>query len=790
MTKFSAEIVKAAVAATTPEEASDLQALIALSIGGEYIRPLGDRPNNYGTLASAADYDLKLVETITNMQDAVVDRAALAKYGSREGAAAALRNPRDAAAELLGDKSDADLADLAQVTFHESDPPTDKTLKFTAVFRDKGTGISNSQIPKTIFGLGGSYKEDAAYLQGAFGLGGELTYRNADYVVLVTRKAPELLVVGEEDRISVAVVEWRRLTKVESAYYLVDAEWDEPGDIANPWSCSASEAPAFEPGTHLALISYKTKHLHRQREGDARSFDTIINTRLVRPVFPVRWRNYLARGAERSTVIRGLESRLDNTDYDFTRESATMPFIWEGKTFLLDIGYTLFNEPNEKGKRASFVAYNHAVLFTSNGQVQNHWTPAEFRQRTKLKKLDQRVLVEVNLDALPIAARTSLFTADRAETVKSEFALRLESQVLSFVDEWDSLRDENRLAVEKQIRSATKSNTRGVSDKIRRAFAVRGFGASAAAGVAAGGAGGGGTNSGGSSGGKRKVLKLNVDPTLIAGPSTLNLVIGETRFVSFTVDALDEFFNSGRGEIEVSADDNIPFELNESIAIGLAHNGYFRVGIGVPDGFEPAEFAITFSIKNWTKASGGLGANLEHTCVIQLVTELPGKGAGAGAKPTGNPGKDGVGQGSNVVLLWDTIENRNEWTAQTVGQLELVEAQSVANTNPDFADLLKLGSTEVQCLILNSTYGPLVSYLNARAQSVGGVTIDEMKARYAIGVGVEMLVLDEEAEKLAKNESVLLNDDQKAGAYRAAARGTLAILPDFDDLAKIVATDE
>lgn len=792
MNMENAAIVSAALTAVTPEAASDLQAMIAMSFGNEFSRPLGDRVNNYGTLASAADYDLKLVETVTNMQDAVVERAALEKYGDRATASKNLQNPRSAAVELFFGKKDSEMAELAQVTFYESDPPTSKTLKFTAVFRDKGTGISNSQVPRTIFGLGGSYKEDAMYLQGAFGLGGELTYRNADFVVLVTRKAAGLLAAGEPDLITVAVVEWKRLTKVESAYYLVGSEWNDPGDVALPWSCPASDYPEFEAGTHLALVSYKTTGLHRQREGDARSFDTIINTRLVSPIFPVKWRNYLSRGELRATVLRGLHSRLDNTEHDFPRENETMPFIYEGKTYLLDIGYTLFNDQEEKGKRGSFVAHNHAVLFTSNGQVQNHWTPADFKAKTKLKKLDQRILIEVNLDSLPISARTSLFTADRAETVKSEFALRLESQVLEFINDWDSLKDENRLAIEKQMKATSAISTRGVSDKIRRAFSARGFGGSSehlAAGVGRGGSGGGPTNSGGSRGGKRKVVQTFSDPTAIGGPATAQLVIGTTKFLSFWVDATDEFFDSGRGRLSLSSSGAVPFNLSETVALGQVRNGYFRVSIGVPEGLEPGSFVMTLSLTNWTKSTGGLGPDITHDCEVSLVSEIPGTGEGAGAKPTGKPGTTAPGSGSSVVLVWASLSSRDDWSEGTVGALEELEAQTIALSNTEFADLAPMGDTLIPCLILNQSYGPLVSYLSARAATIGQVTIDEMKARYAVGVGVDMLVLKDECDKLQKNGEARVTDAFIESAYRAAARGTLAVLPEFDQLSKLAELD-
>lgn len=787
MNTTNSTIVQAALEAKTPEDADAVQSLIAMAFGADHYRPLGDKPSNYGTMASAADYDLKLVEAVTNMQDAVVERAALVKYGSRAAANEALGDPRSAVDTLFEGVSESDRADMASVTFFESDPPADKTKKFTAVFDDRGTGISNAAVPKTIFGLGGGYKEDALYLQGAFGLGGELTYRNADYVVLVTRKAPELLVDGEEDRITVAVVEWRDRVKTKSAEYLVDREWVEAGDVALPWSCPASDYPEFAPGTHLALISYVTAGLFRKREGDSRTFDTIVNTRLVRPILPTRWRNYLARGDERATVLRGLDARLDNTKHSFPREEASIPFVLEGKPYFLRVAYVVFNDAKSEGKRATFVAHDHCVLFTSNGQVQAHWTPAEFKSRTRLKKLDGRVLVEVDLDTLPVDARTSLFTADRAGTVKSDMARRLDEQVAAFLNGWESLKDENDAILQEQLKSASAVSTRGVTDKIRRAFAAKGFGA-VSGGTAMGGPGGATRSGGGKPGGKNQVT-LHVDPTTITGPASLRLELGKTRFVSFWVDAFDEFFESGRGEVSVEADEAFPFkDISEVIAVDKPHKGQIRVSFAIPDGYEPTDFVITLKIADWTKSAGGLGDTLNHVCAVSLVEENPGSGVGAGGKATGGEGKGaGQGVGANAVLLWDNPSNRSDWTPATVGQMEQLPAASIANLAPEYHDLLELGDQEIQCITLNDKYPPLVGYLNARAESINST--DELKARYAIGVGVEMLVLLEEQAKLAK-KSMNMTEEMTDAAYRSSARGVLAVLPEFDRLVQVAELED
>ena len=106
------------------------------------------------------------------------------------------------------------------------------------------------------------------------------------------------------------------------------------------------------------------------------------------------------------------------------------------------------------GQKKNFVADGHTVLFTSNGQVHHHWTPVDFRERTKLRQLSEHLLVVVETDPLPIAVRTDFFTADRSGVRASEEALRLESELAGFLDGWDELRELNAELIRESIMSA------------------------------------------------------------------------------------------------------------------------------------------------------------------------------------------------------------------------------------------------------------------------------------------------------------------------------------------------
>ena len=105
-----------------------------------------------------------------------------------------------------------------------------------------------------------------------------------------------------EDRITVAVCLWQHSLKGKGLFYLVTSDWDEGRNLAaEPWSVPASEFPAFSPGTHLALINYGTERLHAIRHSDnPNSFDRILDTRLFRPVSPVRLSNNLIKDEHRA----------------------------------------------------------------------------------------------------------------------------------------------------------------------------------------------------------------------------------------------------------------------------------------------------------------------------------------------------------------------------------------------------------------------------------------------------------------------------------------------------------
>ena len=85
--------------------------------------------------------------------------------------------------------------------------------------------------------------------------------------------------------------------------------------------------------------------------------------------------------------------------------------------------------------------------------------------------------------------------------------------------------------------------------------------------------------------------------------------------------------------------------------------------------------------------------------------------------------------------------------------------------------------------MLNRTYGPLKKYVQARAAELTDEGKEQARERYAVGVGVALLVLDDEARK-AKKASKAADDAVLDMGRQAAARAVLSVMPDYDRLAK------
>ena len=274
------------------------------------------------------------------MQDALIERLAAAKFGDLTGGAGT-RRPRRLLRDLLAGRSlrrgcrrhhrHVVRGGAAGEKRRSALPSPTETTDAASRPRRLRAPSSRRVEPQ---------ERKPAWQQGAFGLGGASTYRNAQAVVPGRRGGLPSSTTGTTEsplRSSCG----RRTGKLQSAYYLTTTPWDNTaGDRPTLGRRPASEYPGFEPGTYLALISYGVEGYHRARLGDERSFDTTLNTRLFQPVdprfgLPTRW-----SVSERNEYLRGFcTARLEDNPRPGERlEGADkLPFHVDGVTYHLPV---------------------------------------------------------------------------------------------------------------------------------------------------------------------------------------------------------------------------------------------------------------------------------------------------------------------------------------------------------------------------------------------------------------------------------------------------------------------
>lgn len=659
----SEDIVGRALNARTVSDVDEISLQITSDIGAKYERPVGDRASNHGLMgAGVSSYDALLVEVPINGVDSVIEAEARRRYPNKNLADLQWESPRQAVEALFAGRSKEHLGQYVQLRTFAADPHPSKSKLITAVVRDHGVGLTPKQIPETIFHLGSKYKDSVLWLHGAYGLGGAMTFRNAERVVLVTRRQPELLADGEEDLISVAVCEWKQHVKGTGLYYLTTTAWPENEDAAC-WSTPAANYPEFDPGLHLALISYGTKKVNSKRSGRD-SVELMLQTRLPDPVMPIGVHNHVARRDHFKVPEGNLRVFNNNPRKDRLDGNGRLLIEVDEHVYKLPVRWHVFmNGPNaDIGGMRTFVWDLQAVLFTSNGQAHKHWSQQELRsQAPKLSQLWNRLHVVVDVDPLPITERVQLFTPDRSTFRDTDVAEILQRKLANYLETNKDLDELNgKIIRQKLSEGRSERSTRSVANKIAKALEVRGFGFA-------------GRKKGGRNAvdkpRKRPPAKLYPNPTTLEGPVHVLAVPGSTRHIELHLNAQDNFIpNRGRLDISSSEPDVTPqhFDFDD------LRKGRLRLQLAVPAKLLPGtSFQLNFQVKDWLLAAGGLAVNgtLKWQTQVRVVEKYPDrkKVRKKSAKPKrlqkGQGKSEQPAQGNLVAVLWkdgDTFEDWND----------------------------------------------------------------------------------------------------------------------------------
>jgi hypothetical protein len=132
------------------------------------------------------------------------------------------------------------------------------------------------------------------------------------------------------------------------------------------------------------------------------------------------------------------------------------------------------------------------------------------------------------------------------------------------------------------------------------------------------------------------------------------------------------------------------------------------------------------------------------------------------------------------------MNGQEAWDKKTVGEIIDTPASELAKSSTDYAELASLGEQTIPTIMLNTDFVPLKKYLAGRSKQLD--TLDSPKERYAVGVGVALLLLKDSTDDLAKTETV--SEKVITAAQQAAAKAVLAVMPAFDELSKAAGLDE
>ncbi len=123
----------------------------------------------------------------------------------------------------------------------------------------------------------------------------------------------------------------------------------------------------------------------------------------------------------------------------------------------------------------------------------------------------------------------------------------------------------------------------------------------------------------------------------------------------------------------------------------------------------------------------------------------------------------------------------------TVGEIHQINANDISMMHSDYADLRGIHG-DLPVLKLNEEFVPLKQYVAARVRSVGDEGVARNKERYAVGVGVQMMLIDEEVRR-RRSRGDDIPDDLVDAMFQHAARGVLMMLPDIDAISDEVGID-
>lgn len=431
-------------------------------------RPVGDRPNNSGTIRVGSDPALGVVERIVNGMDALLD------LGHEEHRKDRPTSPRQGA-ELwfgvpkngLADMSDEDrrkLGEKIQVWLDESGDPKRPTV----VVHDRGIGQPPAGFPTTLVSLNEDNKVGQGWNMGTYGQGGAVTFGFSEATIIISRRHPNFR-DGSPDKVG-----WTIVRRVEDPsaqalpnyQYVVDSS-------KNVLELDPSLFPGFDHGTRVIHIGYDL-------QGWTGPFTTglwqFLHAALFDPVLP-----FLLTGKRKkeksygTRIIIGNAARLQRPDkargdLDVAHRDSVR-FDLGSRYGSVTFNYWVLRRPAESttttDPAASYVRADSAVSMTLFGQRQDTQARAWIKDNAKLPFLYKGMVVQVSADGLTPVAKNEVFASTRERATKSDLLTEIYDRLASVLRSDDVLAQLNREEKERLLARSTSAS----SEKIRQRLA-------------------------------------------------------------------------------------------------------------------------------------------------------------------------------------------------------------------------------------------------------------------------------------------------------------------------------
>jgi hypothetical protein len=769
-------LVKAALEARTRRDIERLEDMLRRALAGEHVRFLGDQEANWSSISSPADATSVLFERATNMFDAAIEleadrRRVLDCSSPADATHTFFGAPRGGVGEMSAGAREQ-LAMLSHILVLDSD---DSVHRPTIAFRDRGIGIHTTDVPNTILSLQKSNKLRKAYTHGVFGKGGSTACAFSDATVIVTRKQPDLLGPGQEDRISVAVVGEGDAADVGLPFYryLVGAD-------GLPYSVPAAASPTFEPGTYVAHLNYLGGRMGLQNWNNEESIYAFAETILFDPTLPYLLEDARSGAAnvrpetrQKPSVLSGLGQRLETLkpgDETTLGRSGwqTIPVPEVGEVRLR---WWLFTDVDKRRRRA---AKGFVVIFTTNGQIHHAWDQARLQQMVEnRRRVGQRVFVQVDCDGIELKKRYKVFDSFRAQIRRGPEGRALEESVADALSHDPDL-DEFEVDFTREALKATAQNiSQAFRKRLNRALRSKVAGLSPRP----------GTGNEPKPPKPKLEIELYPEPTTMTGPAELTLLIGGRATAYMEINAIDGFVpDRGTISLEAAGAEQLP-----AIGVGDLRRGRLRLSLAALPPMKEGVLVIEVVLE-WIRAAGGLG-RITWPIQLNVVATIEPKPT----PPTKPKGATGPSKDGDIAFLWVSGVAEG-WTDETVGELQDIKGDLLAGKGEAYAEL-KGVETPIPTIVLNKDFADLAGYKRTIARRATDETLRGREERYGLAVGVTVANLALRERRLRQRYEVWeakqngtdeptkpMSQEQMHRALAEAARGVLALMPDFDQL--------